>query len=190
MKLTLREAAVQSSVSLANLRKLERMGWLKFANVSADPLKADAEALRFHLSRNQALTVAQILMLLDRPELLDELPPKYGERASVQLAALGNAGSEAPSSTVTAYIADAARGDTDAAERLATWLKGALPARDVGHAWVAVRLLLGVPPHMRDDAGKAIPLALMHARKLLNGYFHKEGKATIYHQFRLTAVSL
>lgn len=190
MKLTIREAASQSGVSLASLRKLEKLGWLKFAEVSADPLKAEAEALRFHLSRNQALTVAQCLALLERPDLLDELPPKYGERAAAQLATLGHAQSEAPGSRVTAYIGDAARGDVDAAQQLAGWLIGALPAHDVPHAWVAVRLALGVPPHMRDDACKAMPLALMHTRKRLSGYFHKEGKNTVYHQFRLTCVDL
>lgn len=148
----------RTGISLAILRKLDK---LKVLKIEAE---SDAAAeIRFHLMRNQRMTVAQCLTLIADPSLVDELG-KYATRASAMLLELGDV--QGAPNEVAAEISQAAKGDDDAALVIAQWLMQVLPAGTVPHAWVAVRLLLPLNEFMRVQYLSLVGLALMNVRRL------------------------
>jgi hypothetical protein len=57
-------------------------------------------------------------------------------------------------------------------ETIAYWLNSIIPAEPVGHAYLAVRLMLGVPENIRKYDFPRIQRVFMHCRKhqALAGY--------------------
>jgi hypothetical protein len=158
--LNIYEIAEKFAISVAKLRKMERDGCLRVDGEDSET----AAALRHYLARNQQMTVAQIMSLLDSPALYIELG-KWADRARTQVAALGDVKATAAPRDVTAYIDDAARGDSEAVEILMRWLHGVLPAKPVPHSWIAARLLINLPENLRASFIKRIPIALLNVRK-------------------------
>lgn len=154
------EISEEHSISVTKLRKLERDGLLCVDGQESQT----AAALRYHLRRNQIMTVAQVLQLIDAPGLVIELN-RWAERARTQLEALGDVKATQAPRDVTAYIDDAARGDAEAIAILLRWLQIVLPTRPVPHAWVGVRLLVGLPENLRAYNIRRVPLALLNVRK-------------------------
>lgn len=150
----------RTHISLANLRKLERLDVLKLDEET--PLAAP---LRLHLGRNQRMTVAQMLALIDEPATLDELG-KYEARARAQLATLGDVKATAAPRSVTAEIVEASKGNPEACRALANWLKAILPSEPVPYHWVAVRLLAPLNEFLRETNAPLINLALLKVRGL------------------------
>jgi hypothetical protein len=166
--------SVKSEIPLAKLRKLERLGALKL-----DGETGFIDALIFHMRGNSVLSVAQLLALIEAPDLLDELGavrPRYASRAQDQIHALGDMSQAMAPRDVTAAIPGAARGDDDESLKIADWLKLALPAAPVSHAWVTVRLLKPLNEFMRGQTAPLISPALLNMRKLpeFAGYWHSE----------------
>lgn len=163
--MNIHDVATKSGVSIRALRKLEKLKIIAFdPDPDADEHPRAAE-MRFLLMRNQQLSAALLVELLESPTAFFDLR-KYEPRARAQIAALGDVqGSVAPIG-VLAAISDAAGADASAAQTLADWLTEILPSEPVSHYWVAVRLLLPLAPIQREAVGKRISLALMHMRKL------------------------
>jgi hypothetical protein len=178
------EISEQFSISVAKLRKMEKAGCLR---VDSEENEA-AASLRHYLARNQQMTVGQLMTLIESPSLYIELG-KWSDRARTQVAALGDVKADAAPLDVTAYIDDAARGDPEALDVLTRWLQSVLPARPVGHAWVAVRLLIGLPENLRAYNVKKIPMALLNVRKLPDfaGWFIVEKIGTRTQTFYMRA---
>jgi hypothetical protein len=179
--------SVKSEIPLAKLRKLERLGALKL-----DGETGFIDALIFHMRGNSVLSVAQLLALIEAPDLLDELGavrPRYASRAQDQIHALGDMSQAMAPRDVTAAIPGAARGDDDESLKIADWLKLALPAAPVSHAWVTVRLLKPLNEFMRGQTAPLISPALLNMRKLpeFAGYWHSEksGARSVIKYFRL-----
>lgn len=120
--------------------------------------------IRSRLRKGQPLTVSQFLAMIEDPSILAVLG-HYREKAERQLAALGNVGGEAAPLEVAAYISDAARRDIEAIRILVIWLKQIIPAEPVTHHWIAVRLLLGVPPKARKFDEPRIKDAMSWCRR-------------------------
>jgi len=150
----------RTHISLENLRKLERLGVLKL-----DEETPIAAPLRLHLARNQRMTVAQILTLIEEPEIVEELG-KYAERARAQISALGDVKATAAPRSVTAEIVEASKGNPDACRIIADWLKEVLPSEPVPYHWVAVRLLAPLNEFLREMNAPLINLALLKVRGL------------------------
>lgn len=158
--MNIHEMSNRTGVSLSTLRKLDRLGVLK-----VDAESDAAAAIRFHLTRNQQMTAAQFLAVLDDRTLISELG-RYSARCQAQLDGLGAVEATLAPKSVTAEIPQAARGDDDAALVIAEWLMSILPADPVPHAWPAVRLLMPLNEFLREQYAPLINLALLNVRRL------------------------
>ncbi|MBA3831642.1 MAG: hypothetical protein H0X34_07075 [Chthoniobacterales bacterium] len=163
--MNIHDVATKSGVSIRALRKLEKLKLIAFDPDDDSDEHPRAAEIRFLLMRNQQLSAALLVELIDKPAALYDLR-KYEARAREQIAALGDvAGTVAPIEAL-AVISDAAGADASAAQTLADWLTGILPSEPVSHYWVATRLLLPLVPGQRETLGKKISLALMNVRRL------------------------
>lgn len=172
------QLSVRTGIPVTKLRKLEALKAL-----IADGETAFLDSLIFHMRGNQTLTVAQLLALVESPDLLDELgavKPRYASRAREQIAGIGDISEHVPPRAVTAAIIGASRGDDDEGLIIAEWLKLVLPAAPVPHAWVTVRLLAPLNEFMRGQTAPLISPALLNVRKLpeFAGWWHSEKTGT------------
>lgn len=149
----------RTHISLANLRKLERLGVLML-----DDENELAPVLRLHLGRNQRMTVAHMLALLDAPAMIAELG-KYADRAKSQVDALGDVKASVAPREITAEIPEAAKGNPQAIRALGDWIKGALPEYAVPYHWIAVRLLFPLNEFLREQNSRLVNLALLKLRQ-------------------------
>lgn len=152
------EIAAAQNVHVGKVRKI-----LQAAKIPYTEPSGAASSLRYGLSRNHQLTAVQMLMLLEDARLFRALG-KYETLARTQIFWLGDVQPDAAPPTVTAYIADAAGGDDQAATIIASWIKRVLPDRPVSHHWIAVRLLFNLPPNLRKAASTQLSLALRNVR--------------------------
>lgn len=143
-------------ISLSKARKMDKGGWLRLAgsNDALDPIRAS-------LANGDHLTAAQLVELIEAPTGLAELG-KYAAKAEREIAVLGKP--EAAPSVVVANIMEAAKGEPEAVQILVDWLKSIIGKAPIGHAFVAVRLLLGISEGIRKYEGPRIPRALLNAR--------------------------
>lgn len=147
-------------ISLAKARKMDKAGVLRLDENTSEAITE----IRHALSRGQALTAAQLVELVENPGAVLDLG-RYASRARDELDALGDARNEAAPKLVAAYVTDAAKGDPEAVGVLLDWLKTILPARPVSHSFIAVRLLLGLAPNIRQFDVPRIPRALLNVRR-------------------------
>lgn len=178
------EASKRTGVSIANLRKLEKLKILKL-----DDEKELAPVLRFSLARNAHLPVAHILALIDDPGLIDELG-RYSDKARAQMAELGAFEASAAPARVSYEIPDAMKGDKEAAGRIAAWLRDVLPPEGVSHYWIAARMLAPLNEFLRAKCVPRFGLALLTVRDLpeFKEWWRMKGKSVIY--FRPSHFSL
>lgn len=171
-------------LSLAKSRRIakDNPGWFNGTSSAFDGIRAS-------LANGDRLTAAQLLELIEEPAGLLELG-KYTGKAESELTALGKP--QAAPMEVVANVMEAAKGEPEAVLILVNWLKSIIGAKPVNHAFIAVRLLLGIPAGIRKYEGPRIPRALLNARKHpeFAGWWHTEaaGKnrnVTIYHKLAL-----
>lgn len=156
---TIYEFCEKFHISLAKARKMEKGGWLRVAGK-----ESPVDEIRLWMTKGQRLTVAMLAELIQNPSGLLELG-RYSTKAQAQIDELGNAAEECAPFEVAASILEAYEDVPEAAGIIAQWIKGILPAHPVGHSWVAVRLLLGVPENTRKFDVPRIQRTLMNARK-------------------------
>lgn len=153
------EVAEEFKISLKKLRAMDKKGILRLnENASAsDPIRA-------RLMNGDPLPVWQLVQLIEEPALLLELG-KYAETARGQVAVLGIKTEHAAApKPVAASVTDAAKNDPEAVATLIAWLKETIPSRPVGHAYLATRLLLGIPASIRKYEAPRIGRALLNCR--------------------------
>lgn len=174
--MNIHELANKTGIGLATLRKLERAGALKIDGKPMNEGHPRAGEIKHHLMRNQQLTVSHMLVLIDEPDVIDELG-KYADRARGQMAEIGDAIGQGAPKSVTAFLPDAAKGDREACLAIADWLFLALPDRAVSYHWIAMRLLAPLNETLRDLYAPLINLALMRVRQLpeMANAWHREG---------------
>ena len=137
------------------------------------------------MAKGNPLSVAQLVQLIDEPRLLLELG-KYADKAESQVEALGKPENQVAPKPVSAAVFEAARNDPEQVEIIVDWLKHVIPARPVGHAYLATRLLLGIPASIRKYEAPRIPRALLNCRNHpeLAGWWHvetrKSRRETVY----------
>lgn len=147
------------NTSLAKARKMDKCGVLRL-----DSSVTALDEIRHSLARAVPLNAAQLVELIDTPGAALELG-KYAAKAEEQLAGLGRPQDEVASKEVTAYVLEASEGKPEAVEALIRWIKTILPSRPVRHAYIATRLLLGIPPNIRKFDVPRIPRALLNCRR-------------------------
>jgi hypothetical protein len=153
------EFSEEFRLSLAKVRKIKK----RFPQIFNDADSA-FDPMRATLSKGNRLTAPQLVDLLENPGGLLELG-KYASIAERELAALGNPRAQVAPKEVVANIMEAAKGEAEAVQILVDWLRTVIPAEPVEHAFIATRLLLGVPATIRKYEAPRIPRALLNARK-------------------------
>jgi hypothetical protein len=145
-------------ISLAKARKIarENPAWFNATGSAFDTIRAT-------IANGDRLTALQLLELIENPAGLLELG-KYAPKAEQALAALGNPQTQVAPKEVAANIMEAAKGEPEAVRILVDWLRSIIPASPVNHAFIATRLLLGVPASIRKSEAARIPRALLNAR--------------------------
>jgi hypothetical protein len=177
---SIHEFCAEFHISLRKAQRMEKRGWLR-----VDTSTTPADEIRLSLQRGAKLTAAQMVELIEHPGAVLELG-RYSERAQSELEALGNATQEAAPRAVSSVILEAYENDPEAVATMVRWLKGVIPGEPVGHAYLAVRLLLGVPENVRKYDVPRIQRALMNCRNHpeLAGYWrtekHLSRKRTVY----------
>lgn len=154
------EFAEKFNISLSKARAMQKADVLRLDETTSE----EAAEIRALLIKGQTLTAALLCWLVENPAQVWELG-KYSGKAQEQLATLGNAKAQAAPKEIAANISDAARGDSEAIALLVSWLKEIIPAREVPHSFIAVRLLLGLAPGVRKFDVPRIPRALLECRR-------------------------
>ena len=155
---TLHEWHNRWGIGFKKLRRMERQGWIKFD--AGDPL---TDAILETFRNGDPLTVSQRVALLERPAVINTLGDK-AERARAQLAELGDVKPAPPE--ITAEMVCVAAGDERSVQVLVEWCKATIPTgRDVGHHYLGVRLLKGVPVKIRHFQEKRLPRVLLNVRR-------------------------
>ncbi len=152
------EVAEKFKISLKKLRAMDKAGLLRLdeSATAADPIRAT-------LIKGHPLPVWQLVQLVEEPALLLGLG-KYAGAAETQVAALGKPERETAPKPVAASVTDAAKNDPEQVAILCGWLRSIIPARPVGHAYLATRLLLGIPAGARKSEAPRIGRALLNCR--------------------------
>lgn len=178
------EMAEEFKISLKKLKAMEKRGCLR-----VDGSAAESDPIRATLAKGNRLPVPQLVQLVEAPALLIDLG-RFSEEAERQIAELGKP-SAAPRE-ISGLISEAAKNEPDAVAALMTWIKATLPSgKAVGHSWLAVRLLLGVPANLRKYEAPRIGRALLNCRNhpsFAGWWSVKPGvsqNSTIYHQSAL-----
>lgn len=137
------------------------------------------DAARAAMAKGNPLPVSQLVQLIEEPSLLLELG-KYAETAETQVAELGKPENQIAPKLAAAAVTDAARNDPEQVEILVDWLKQIIPVRPVGHAYLATRLLLGIPASIRKYQAPRIGRALLNCRNnpAFAGWWHIEKRAS------------
>lgn len=148
------------SISMAKARKMEKAGVLRLDENTSEEIAA----IRHNLIKGQPLTAAQLVALVESPSAVLDLG-RYASRAQGELDELGDAKGEAAPKHVVAYVTDAAKGEPEAVGVLLDWLQTILPKNPVSHSYIAVRLLLGLAPNIRQYDVPRIPRALLNCRR-------------------------
>jgi hypothetical protein len=179
------EISEEFHISLAKLRKMKQKGILR-----VDDSTTAGDLIRATLAKGNEPTAAQLVDLIEKPSLLLELG-KYVDRAEYHLRKLANPQNQVAPKDVVANVMEAAKGETEAVLIMVDWLKSIIPTKPVGHAYVATRLLLGIPETIRKYEGPRIPRALLNARSHPNfaGWWRTEKQAsrnvTLYQKLAL-----
>jgi len=184
--MNIHELHEKSGVSLRTLRKIEKL--LKGRPIGAsDPV---VDAIKSQTNRTRPLSVAQYMALIDKPELIDALGNR-AERIEQELETIGDAIGQAAPREVTLRLQDAAKLNPEAVAIIAQWMQSAIPEQGcVPYAYLALRLIYGVPENLRRNALPLVPRAIQAAKQheALAGHWRFAEKATIY--FRPTILDL
>lgn len=152
------EVAERHKLSLKKLRAMDKDGLLRL-----DESASASDPIRATLIKGNPLPVPQLVQLIEEPSLLMDLG-KYARAAETQVAALAKPENGIAPKPVAAAVTDAAKNDPEAVAILVDWLKKVIPASPVGHAYVATRLLLGIPASIRKYEAPRIGRALLNCR--------------------------
>lgn len=156
---SIHEFCAEFHISLAKARRMDKRGWLRI-----DTKTTPIDEIRLALKKGARLTVAQLVELIENPQGRLELG-KYLEPAERQLAELGDdPRKQAAPREVAAHILDAYQNQAEGVATVARWLREIVPSEPVGHAYLAVRLLLGVPENVRGYDVPRMQRALMNCR--------------------------
>ena len=180
---TLFEISTEFRISMKKLRKMHKRGLLRCED-SGDPI---ADNIRYFLGSGQHLSVTQLVALIEKPALMLEIGPNQ-DRAQAFLEAIGSPVEPAPDD-LWPELAGALTSDLGSLLRLIAWAKRAIPAgQQVSHHYLAVRLLLAVPEHLRKYEAPRLGKIFLNMRKRgeFAGWWHveKQGARSVtwYHQ--------
>jgi hypothetical protein len=154
------ELANKFDISIRKVRKMQKAGVLLIDDTE-HPI---ADQMRLALSCGQPLSTVHLLALIKNPKLAWQLG-SYEKRARTQAAALGDVKAGAAPLQIAAEICLAAQNDEDGISTLIAWMRETIPARPVGHHYIAVRLALGLPEQCRAEDVRRIPRALQNCRQ-------------------------
>lgn len=178
------EFAEKYNISLQKARKMNKAGVLRLDENTAPELSE----ILYNLSRGQRLTAAQMAYLAESPDAIGDMG-RYAAKAQSCLDEIRDASGRivpAPE-MVSAYISDAAKGEAESVGALVDWIKETLPpSRPVTHGYIAVRLLLGLAPNVRQYDVPRVPRALYHCRQSdeLSGWWRvdevRKRRVTVY----------
>lgn len=152
------EFSERHKISLTKVRRIakENPHWFDGTSNATD-------AARAAMAKGNALSVWHLVELIENPPSLLDLG-KYAEEAESQVAALGKPEREKAPRDAAAAVWGAARNDPEQVAILIDWLKQVIPVRPVGHAYLATRLLLGIPASLRKSEASLIGRALLNCR--------------------------
>lgn len=159
----------------------------KYGYLPPDDKLDDVKRMKTYINHGQGLSVQQLVDLIEKPDLLRALGVKAAA-ARAEIRALGDVRSPELPLYIPAYVAGASRGDPEAAEQLATWVKSVMPEHNTTFQYFGVRIVLGTPDQSRADVQRRLHRAFLAVQKLksFEGWFHvvdaKGRRKTIYHR--------
>lgn len=160
--MNIHEMSEKYAISVRKLRRLEKDGHLRVDSTET----AIVSEMRSYLNKGNPLPAKHLLALFETPSIRLELG-KQSPKADKELAALGDAKSQAAPYSLVAEIPGAAENVDESRDFLMQWLSRVLAdhKKPVNHSWVAVRLLINCPENMRSQISPLIPKALLNIRK-------------------------
>lgn len=182
---TIYDFADEFKISLAKVRAIAKR-YPHWFNSDLEP----AEELRAYLSKGKGATAPQLASLIENPSWLLALG-RYAGEAQRELDKLDRPQDEVAPKEVVANLMEAAKGEAEGLAILVNWLRSIVPEKPVGHSYIAVRLILGIPESIRKSESARIPRALLNARAHPDfaGWWRSEKRAsrnvTIYQKTNL-----
>lgn len=147
---------------------------------------AEITKMKNYLSIGANLPIPQLVRLIGHPELLKAMGAK-AVGAKAQLEALGVVPT-AHNTVITDLIFGTSSRVPGAVERLAAWMHATIPDHDVTHHYLAVRIAMATPDHLRPMLYPKLSYAFMLARTLpqMDGWFtvdrDRKRPTTFYHK--------
>ena len=148
-------------ISVGKLRKLQKAGYLRGAQVNDDIVQ-----MRSYLSRGLPLTLRHLVKLHKDDDLIDALGT-YRRHAQNMLDALGNLDGGKMMASDAVLAESAGRGDPDVIQDLIKRIKEILPenGNPVSYYWLAIRFMLVAHPNREDALHNLIGRAFLNCRK-------------------------
>ena len=162
MPKTIYDIADEYKISVRKARLMLKNGDL---NIDSDTKRSEIRQIAHYLKKARPLTVSNILTLLRHPEKIDALGAQ-AKAAKKYLASLGNVERESLSASQAAnMIYGASISDEIFLPKFAQWLASVIPASGCGYHYLAVRAILNVPENRFSETYRALPRAILHARR-------------------------
>lgn len=139
-------------------RKLSALQKAGFLNLESDPR---IMAIKRHYAMDRGASAVHLVWLLREPKLLKQIGT-YEAQAKADIEALGD---WQGARSAIGWLSGAARGEKAALNYIEQWAKEHIPAHDVGHNFLTVRLLKDVHIDLLDQRGKEARYALLKLRK-------------------------
>lgn len=172
--LTILEISQRFDIGTKKLRRMEKAGILNCEAVPVPDETPVQKMIRYFGSRRE-FTTAHLVTMIEEPGLIKHLGA--GEAAArAQLSNLGPPIEPAPCE-VTAHVTFAAMNEEPSVLPLMEWVKSTIPKNgEVNHHYLAVRLLLGIPPVLRQYDAPRLSRAMHNIRKRqeFEGWWHVE----------------
>lgn len=166
------EISEKSKISVKKLRVLDKLGVLRH-----DASATELDGMRNTFREGNQLNVAQLVYLVENPAGLLELG-RYAEKARAQMESIRDVAGQVKAAPpeISAQILEAFEKEPKAIAAIVEWCKSILPAEPVGHSYIAVRLLLGVPENVRRFDIPRLQRVMMNCRDHPNfaGWWRRE----------------
>lgn len=153
------ELSDKSGIAVKRLRILDKLGALRH-----DASTTPTDEILATLKGGNRLNVGQLVYLVENRGELLELG-KYTDKARAQLAEIGNTTGQGAPREIASQILEAFEREPAAVAALVAWAKTIIPARPVGHAFIAARLLLGVPKATRGYDAPRLRRVMLNCRE-------------------------
>ena len=181
-----KEINISASKAKAVIRFLRAKGLMPQGDSVEDLTK-----IKQCLGRNHHLSLAQLMRLIDAPNLIKALGAKAPD-ARKQISRLADPVKNAAPSAIAAFAMGAANHDRDALERFKHWVCETIPPAGCTYHYLALRIIYGAHENFRPSLIRRMQFAMLVLRSVpeFEAWFtvkiNKGRSETFYHRPKIS----